>query len=393
MRKENRQVLESQALMRDRFRRKNRYYYQDLTHFYQFHVSPGKRVLELGCGKGHFLAATHPSFGVGIDVSGDLLQQGRARYPKLHFIHADVESLPVLGEFDTIIISDVLENLDDIQNTLSQLRPCCHPGTRIICNFFNHLWEPVLKLGEWFGIKEPNKASNWLSLADMENIFYLSGYETVSRGFRMLFPRRIPLLSFLFNRILANLPGIRQFCLTQYLVTRPQPQPDSEWKNKYSVSVLIPTRDEAGNIAGAFKRTPKMGKWTELIFVDGNSTDGTVEAIEAGIAQHGHEWERAILIPQGNGRGKGDAVRKGFAAAQGDILMILDSDLTMPPEDLPKYYEAIATGRGEFINGCRLIYPMEDQAMRSINYVGNKIFSMMFTWLLNQRIKDTSTLR
>ena len=223
----------------------------------------------------------------------------------------------------------------------------------------------------------------------MEGIFYLSGFDVVSRGHRILFPREVPLLSPFLNRIVANLPVLNHLCLTQYLIVRPQAVAPLDWEKKYSVSVLIPTRDEAGNIPGCFSRTPKLGKWTELIFVDGNSTDGTVEAIEQGNKEHGAEWQRSILIHQGDGRGKGDAVRKGFAAAQGDILMILDSDLTMPPEDLPKYYEAIAKGRGEFINGCRLVYPMEEKAMRFINFLGNKTFSMIFTWLLQQRLKDT----
>lgn len=384
-----RKYFEKLAGKRDSFVEKNSYYYEDLTKFYQFHVPPDQRVLELGCGKGDLLAALRPAFGVGIDFCAAYVKQAQKRHKGLHFVVGDVEALPVGGVFDYVVISDVLENLDDIQGMLRQLAPCCHAGTRVVCNFFNHLWEPILKFGETIGVKTPSLVPNWLSPQDMENFFYLSGFETVSRGFRMLFPRKIPGLSFFFDRVLANLPGFRQLCLTQFLVCRPSPAAASDWREKYSVSIIIPTRDEAGNIPGAFERTPKLGKWTELIFVDGNSKDGTVEAIGRGISEHGDEWERAVLIHQGKGRGKGDAVRKGFAAAKGDVLMILDSDLTMPPEDLPKYYEAIATGRGEFINGCRLVYAMEGQAMRTINYFGNKTFSMLFSWLLNQRLKDT----
>ena len=387
--RDRRKQFESLAGVRDRFTCRNRYYYQDLKSFYRFHIPEGRRVLELGCAKGDFLAAVKPALGVGVDFCTALVREARRRYPQYHFVTGDVERLPILGTFDYIIISDVLESLEDIQAALQCLVPCCHPGTRIVCNFFNHLWEPILKLGEHTGVKFPAPVSNWLSLDDMVNLFYLGGFEVVSRGMRMLWPREVPGLSFFMNKVMGNLPGLRRLCLVQHLVARPQSAPPPDWVTRYSVSVLIPTRDEAGNIVAAFERTPKMGKWTELIFVDGNSKDGTVEEIERGIAERGHEWERAILIHQGDGRGKGDAVRKGFAAARGDILMILDSDLTMPPEDLPKYYEAIATGRGEFINGCRLVYPMEQQAMRLINYFGNKTFSMIFSWLLQQRLKDT----
>jgi ubiquinone/menaquinone biosynthesis C-methylase UbiE len=370
------------APLRSRFIQRNHFYYSDLTKFYRLHIPEGKRVLELGCGSGDLLVALRPSFGVGIDFCEFLIWQAKDRHPECRFIVADIEDLPLLGLFDYIIMSDILESLDDVQSALINLLPCCHSRTRIICNFFNHLWEPILKFGEKIKLKTPNPVSNWLSINDVENLFYLARFEVVSSGYRMLFPRNIPIVSYLINYVVGILPFFRKLCLTQTLVVRPQPAPVSDWKERYSVSIVIPTRDEAGNIPGCFTRTPKLGKWTELIFVDGNSTDGTVEAIEKGIAEHGKEWSRVILIHQGEGRGKGDAIRKGFVKARGDILMILDSDLTMPPENLPKFYDAIATNKGEFINGCRLVYPVEEESMRPINLIGNKAFSVIFSWLL-----------
>jgi len=384
-----RKIFDQIAPTREKFSKINHYYHEDLRDFYTFHIPIGKRVLELGCGKGDLLALLRPSFGVGVDFSIFHIEKARMLHPECHFILGDAEDLPVSGKFDYIIMYDLLESLDDIQNTLTQLQSCCHPGTRIICNFFNYLWEPVLKFGEWAGMKTPNPESNWLSVHDMENLFYLSGFETISRGYRMLFPRKVPLFSYFLNRVLAILPIFRNLCMWQYLVIRPQPALPADWKNKYSVSIIIPTRDELGNIPGCFERMPKMGKWTELIFVDAESTDGTIEAINDGISKHSARWKRILLISQGGKFGKGDAVRKAFSRAKGDILMVLDSDLTMPPEDLPKYYEAISTGRGEVINGCRLVYPFEGKAMRSINYFGNKTFSAIFSWLLDQHIKDT----
>ena len=130
-----------------------------------------------------------------------------------------------------------------------------------------------------------------------------------------------------------------------------------------------------------------MGKWTEIVFVDGNSTDGTTDEIEKQIKLHPDH--RIQLIHQGDGVGKGDAVRKGFAACTGDILVIQDADLTAPPEDLPKFFNAYCRGKGEYINGSRLVYPMEKQAMRFLNLLGNKFFGKLFSWLLNQRFRDT----
>jgi glycosyltransferase involved in cell wall biosynthesis len=152
------------------------------------------------------------------------------------------------------------------------------------------------------------------------------------------------------------------------------------------VSVVIAARNEAGNINAIFERTPQMGRATELLFVEGHSRDDTYAAIEQEIASHPATPSR--LLRQ-SGIGKADAIRAGFDAATGDILMILDADLTVPPEDLPRFYEALRSGRGEFINGVRLVYPMEKQAMRGLNFLGNKFFSWAFTSLLGQPIKDT----
>jgi glycosyltransferase involved in cell wall biosynthesis len=150
--------------------------------------------------------------------------------------------------------------------------------------------------------------------------------------------------------------------------------------------VIIPARNEAGNIPAAVARVPEMGSGTEIIFVEGHSRDDTWQQIQLAAAQAPH---RAIKIFQQTGIGKGDAVRMGFAAATGDILIILDADLTVPPEELPKFYEALVTGRTEFANGVRLVYPMEDEAMRFLNLCANKAFSLLFTWMLNQPVKDT----
>ena len=156
-----------------------------------------------------------------------------------------------------------------------------------------------------------------------------------------------------------------------------------------SVSVIVPARNEAGNIAAAALRTPLMGEWTELIFVEGGSTDDTWEKIQAVAGTTSPNGVTIAPALRQKGRGKGDAVREGFAAAKGDIVMILDADLTMPPEELPKFYEALAEGRAEFANGVRLVYPMEDKAMQFLNMCANKVFGLAFTWLIGQRVKDT----
>ena len=377
--------LDAQAPESDRWKAKNRYYYEQIERIVRFHVPSGASVLEIGCGSGDLLHALAPGRGVGMDLSPKMVERARARYPDLTFLAGDAEDLPLGETFDYVILSDLIGYLDDVQRAFEELRKVCHPATRVIITYFNYLWAPVLRLGGALGMKRPQPEQNWLTLGDIQNLLSLAGFQTIQKGFRILLPVRVPLLSLLCNRVLANLPLLRKLCLVELIISRPAPVPVPE--ESLSCSVIIPARNERGNIEGAVARTPKMGRRTELIFVEGNSSDGTAEEIERVIAAHPDKDIK--LVRQGTGVGKGDAVRKGFGAATGDVLMILDADLTVPPEDLPKFFSALASGRGEFINGSRLVYQMEKQAMRFLNTLGNKFFSMAFTWLLDQPFKDT----
>jgi glycosyltransferase involved in cell wall biosynthesis len=201
----------------------------------------------------------------------------------------------------------------------------------------------------------------------------------------VLLPLPVPLLDSLCNRFLVRLWPFRLFHLSHLVMARRTPEHDRRSPEPL-VSVIVPARNEAGNIRSIFERTPEMGSGTELIFVEGHSKDDTLATIEREIAAHP---ERPARVFQQRGAGKGDAVRLGFAEAKGDVLMILDADLTMPPEELPRFYDALRKGAGEFVNGVRLVYPMEKQAMRFLNLLGNKFFSVAFSWLMGQPIKDT----
>ena len=314
-----------------------------------------------------------------------LIGRGVLEGSRVHEIADPAAPIPP-GPHDHILCVNLLGEVADVWELLERIRAACGPQTRVVLTFYNTLWEPLIRLGDRLRLKQAQAYRNWLSLTDVVNLMNLTGFEVISAGTRTLLPVWIPFVSWFINRVLAVLPGLRHLCVTTHLVARvrpartlPHPAP--------SCSVIIPCRNEAGNIAGAVARTPVMGAWTELIFVDGNSTDGTVAAVEAEM--RAHPERRISLIHQGAGTGKGDAVRKGFAAAKGDVLMILDADLTAPPGDLPRFYAAVASRVGELVMGSRLVYPMEKQAMRFLNLIGNKVFSLLFSWLLNQPIKDT----
>jgi SAM-dependent methyltransferase len=349
-------------------------------------VPPGLRVLELGCGEGDLLAALQPDRGTGVDFSPRMIEQARRRHPQLQFVQADAHDLSQLtGPFDVIVLSDLLHDVWDVQEVLAGLSRLCHPGTRVVINFFSRLWELPLTAAARVGLARPVLKQNWLTVSDVTNLLHLCDFRVIRAWQEVLFPIHVPLIAPLCNRVLVRLWGFRHLALANFIVARPLAARSSV-ATEPRVSVIVPARNEAGNIESVFRRTPEMGGGTELIFVEGHSSDDTYGAIERAIQAHpGHT---ARLIRQ-TGRGKGDAVRAGFAIATGDILMILDADLTVPPEDLPRFYDAIQTNKGEFINGVRLTYPMEDKAMRFANLIGNKFFSLAFSWLLGQSIKDT----
>ena len=386
MNKENvREYFNQHADKRDQWKKKNSYYHTEIKSLLKFLAPENASVLDIGCSTGDILAALNPSRGVGVDISPKVIAIAQAKYPRLTFIEADAEHLEVEGKFDYIILTDVIGFFADVQQAFSQLQKYSHSRTKIIVTYYNYFWEPVMKIAEKLSMKMKNPMQNWLSRPDVDNLLYLADFEVVKRGGRLLFPKKIPLLSSFLNHFLAKLPLFRNLCLVNFVVARPKPMVQPLKPNS-SVSVIIPARNEKGNIEAAVKRMPRLGSRTEIIFVEGHSQDNTLEEMQR-MKNAYPDWEIKVMAQ--DGKGKGDAVRKGFDAATGDILMILDADLTVRPEELPKFYHAIAAGAGEFINGSRLVYPMEDQSMRLLNIFGNKFFSAMFSWLLDQKLKDT----
>jgi len=382
-----RELADAYARERDRWIEKNIFYYENDLGYMRFLVSEGLRVLDLGCGNGRLLAGLKPSYGVGVDFSNEMINVAREKYPTLEFHHGDVEDSRVItslnGPFDVIILSDTIGSLDDCQATLSQLHTLCKADTRIVISYYSRMWEPILSLAKFLGFQMPQVEQNWLFSQDIENFLTLSDFEVVKREWRQIIPRRLLGLGTLINRYIAPLPIIRSVCLRNYIVARPI---QDKHIRKLSTTVVIPCRNEKGNIETAVNRIPQFCEDIEILFVEGHSQDGTLEEIQRVIRAYP---SRKIKVIQQDGKGKSDAVRKGFEHARNEVLMILDADLTMPPEALVKFYDALTLGKGEFINGSRLVYPMEENAMRFLNILANKAFSILFTWLLNQRFTDT----
>ena len=382
-----RALFDRLAPERARWIARNAYFYAEDRRYMRFLVPPGLSVLELGCGTGDLLAALEPGRGVGVDLSEAMVGIARARHPALEFHAGDAEDPALLaslgGPFDIVVLSDLVGYLEDCEGAFRALDCLLGRETRVIVATYSPIWGPLLRAAELVGHKMPNLALNWLGTEDLAALLSLAELEIVRREWRQLLPRRLLGLGPLVNRTLGTLPVIRRLCLRNYLVARPLRHAGL---GRPSASVIVPCRNERGNIAPAVRRLPRFCEDLEVVFVEGGSTDGTWEEIERVAAA---SPDLAITAVRQDGTGKGDAVRKGFETARGEVLMILDADLTMPPEWLPRFYEALATGKGEFVNGSRLVYPMERQAMRFLNMVANRIFSHLFSWLLNQRFTDT----
>jgi SAM-dependent methyltransferase len=344
-------------------------------------VPEGQRVLEVGCGRGDLLAALRPSVGVGVDVSEGMIDAARRRHPELRFMRVAGEELDLGETFDYVVLWDLVPYVYDLQALLVAVVRHCHPRTRVLISTYSNAWRPLLSFAARLGLRPRRPVRNWVAPRDLANLVELAGLEVVVERKEILLPFTVPFLSPVLNGMLAHVPGFRSLDLSHWLVARPAPVA----ANAVGVSVIVPCRNEAGSIADIVERVPEMGRETELVFVENGSTDDTRARIEEQVATA----DRDITLVVREAAGKWSAVQAGFAAARHEVLMILDADLTVAPEDLPKFYEALVTGRGELINGSRLVYGMETGAMRFLNLFGNKFFAWIMSTVLGQYVKDT----
>ena len=378
-----RQHQDAVADTRDKWVKSNGYFYARIARLLKFIVEPGKRVLEVRCQTGHLLNSVKPSYGVGLDISEKLVSLAAKNFPNLRFECADPEDVALGEKFDYVLFSHVFDTVD-LLTAFERVRQHCTPETRLIIINYNPLWQPAVDLASKVGLRSSFIEPNWVNETDLSGFLNLSGFRPIRTHRILLFPKYVPLISSLFNDLLGRLPGLRKLCMMQVVVARLFP--DSKPAEQVSVSVVVPCRNEKGNVLAAVERIPKMGKHTEIIFCDDKSTDGTADEVRRLQKRFP---DKNIRLLDGPGICKAENVWTGFRGATGDVLMILDADLTVMPEELPFFFRAIVDNRGEFINGSRLVYPVPRDAMKFANRLGNKVFGMIFSFLLDQHIKDT----
>ena len=388
-RERTRDQLAKIAARRESWINRNKYYYELLNRLFRFLVEAEKKVLSVRCGTGNLLGVVRPSNGKGIEICQEIVDIAQQRNPSFEFAVAfpDKQEFQQAFKpdetFDYILFNDIGDTVDVLQ-ALRNLRPLCQRHTRVLVTTYNHLWEPFVTFAEWIGMKVPRTEQNWLSTTDIRNLLKLAGFEALETHRIVLLPKYLPLLSGFFNRFCARLPFLSRLCMTQVVVARMLPPP--VLPEELAVSVIIPCKNEKGNVEDAVRRIPPLAGRTELIFCDDQSTDGTAEEV---LRVQSLYPKKNTRLEHGPGVCKSRNVWTGFDAATGDILMVLDADLTTIPEELPYFVDVIVSGQAEFVNGSRLVYPVPKGAMNGANMLGNKFFSVAFTYLLGQRVKDT----
>lgn len=365
------------------YKKKNRYYYSQLKDLHRLYIPKKSKVLEIGCGTGDILKFVEPKNGLGIDVSPEMINTAKERYKDISFRVGDIEKLEIDEKFDYIIMANVIDHLTDVYTALMELKKVSHQDTKIIISSINPLWSIPLHIAEKLDMKTPEGAHNWVGVKNLSEILEICELQVIEQGWRFLMPIKIPKVSNLINSLFFKIPMIRSFGIIQFFVVKP-----AAIQNEVKImscSVIVPCYNEEENIKECIERIPEMGIGTEVIVVDDGSTDDTSSVVKKIML----EKKNVRLISYQKNRGKGYATREGLNASKGEILMILDADMAVPPEDLPKFYELIASGKAEFVNGTRMVYPMEGEAMRDLHIFGNKIFSHIFSYLLGKYVSDT----
>ncbi|HJX70458.1 MAG TPA: glycosyltransferase [Bacteroidales bacterium] len=369
---------------RKKYLNRNKYYHRSILKFFKMVIPKGASILELGCGTGDLIGKLESSHGVGVDISSDMIKLATEKYPQIHFICEDAERFETTEKFDYVIVSGIVGTVENIQMLFERIQNWITTDSRVFVDFYNPLWYPLIKLGEKTGLKMPEKIRNWLSVDDIENFLYISGYQVIKRKYLMFFPKFIPIVTYILNKFIGNLPVIRRFSLNSVVIARTLKIKENA--DERSCSVVITCRDEEGNIEGLVTRMPKMGKNTEIIFVEGHSRDNTVGRIQEMMTKYP---DKDIKLLKQKGIGQGDAFRYGYDEAKGDFVIWLEADLTTPPEEAIHFWEAYINNTGEYMNGSRFIYKMEKSAMPLFNFLGNRFFGVLFTILLKQRFTDT----
>ncbi|HEX8531291.1 MAG TPA: glycosyltransferase, partial [Cytophagales bacterium] len=250
-----------------------RYFYQQLARYLTLYVRPNNSLLEI----------KHESPGLG------------CRLPGVRVVNQQ-DASGAAPEY--VLLNGNVHYEKDVQSFFQGLHALLNPSSRVIVLYYSSLWKPLMQLATWLGMRRKAPELNWVAPEDIENFLRLADFELVRQESKILLPVYIPIISYLCNRYLAPLPFFRLFTMVNIAVARPV-QPVNR---QLSASIVVPARNEAGNIENIIRRIPVMGPDDEIIFVEGNSTDNTWQVIQEMAQKYGKE--RRIIIAQQEGKGK-----------------------------------------------------------------------------------------
>ena len=384
------QYIDQNATSHLRLRSLNRYFRSEISRLISSQVPEGSSVIDLGCGDGSLLSEINASVAVGIDIAPVLgVTEVTGGNTHIEIFQSSIELFDfkqLNRKFQYVVLSGVLEHVYDVLRILQSIQETIDTESRVIVVTYSRLWQPLFRLAEKMRLKAAMPTQNWIPVSEVENLANQSGLELVKTQRAILIPFYVPLVSRWVNKWLAPLPVIRLLAFGHLTVLRKS----NFLEVSKSVSVVIAARNESGNIKQLLDRMPRLAESQEIVFVEGGSTDDTWKVISDEATRRVEaSYPFSIKFLQQTGKGKGDAVRKGFDSATGEILIILDADISVPPEELPRFIQCLNSGNADFVNGSRLVYGMEGGAMRFLNLLGNRFFGSLFSYLLGQQVRDT----
>ncbi len=379
--------------MEEKIAGRQRYFHQTLAAaFLECTVEKGC-LLELGSGTGDLLAALHPQNGIGIDFSPQMIRiaEGRHNTPNLQFLVKDARYFEPDSSPSVVVADYLLNYLADVQSTLTLVHKYLDPDTGLlVLSIQNTLWRPIISFGRALRLTHKGIPHSWISSHDVQNFLQLSKFEAIQQREEILWPFRTPFVDWLCNRFLARLPLLRHLSAVILFTARPISMDPGSRANPVRISLIVPARNESGHLRELLPRIPKPTPNIEIevVLIEGNSTDDTWDVIEE-IAASEDATHFHIQTLRQSGKGKWNAVQEGIAAATGEICIIQDADLTAPPEDLSKFFEVLTTDGYRFASGSRLVYPMEEDAMKWLNLLGNRFFAALVSFIIRRPVKDS----